>query len=250
VEEEYFTKGITWETSINMKQANKIVMNMDLAEERRRLIEGLKRQGYLKNSRVTQAMEEVSREEFLPPALVNSAYEDRPQDIGYGQTISAPHMNAVMCELLELVAGLTVLEIGAGSGYHAALCAYLVRGTSAEENGHIYTIERIPELAEFAQANIERVGLGSLVTVICKDGTEGAPEFQPFDRVLVTAAAPSIPPPLKEQLKVGGKFVIPVGSRAFYQDLLVLERKSEEEWEQKTIFGVVFVPLIGKYGFS
>jgi protein-L-isoaspartate(D-aspartate) O-methyltransferase len=223
---------------------------MDFDEERHRLITSLQRQGYLKSSPVIQAMETVPRHEFLPPAHNQTAYDDRPQDIGFGQTISAPHMNAVMCELLELVPGLSVLEIGAGSGYHAALCAHLVQGTSLGEDGHIYTIERIPELAQFAEQNIERVGLSSLITVICGDGTEGAPEYQPFDRILVTAAAPSIPPPLKDQLKVGGIFVIPVGNRAFYQNLIVVERKSEEKWEQKTIFGVVFVPLIGKYGFS
>ncbi len=223
---------------------------MDFNDERHQLIESLKRYGYLKSKHVIEAMESVHRELFLPQSQISSAYEDHPQSIGHGQTISAPHMNAMMCELLELTPKMKILELGSGSGYHAALCAYLVKGGKQEEDGHVFTIERIPELAELARSNIEKAGLGSLVTVICKDGTEGLPEQQPFDRILVTAAAPSIPNPIKEQVKVGGRIVIPVGARQFSQDLIVLDQVTEKKWEQKVICGVVFVPLIGKYGFS
>ncbi len=223
---------------------------MDLDDERHRLIENLKRYGYLKSQRVIEAMESVHRELFLPQSQISSSYEDHPQSIGYGQTISAPHMNAMMCELLELKPKMKLLELGSGSGYHAALCAYLVKGAKQEEDGHIFTIERIPELAEFARHNIEKAGLGPLVTVICKDGTEGLPEYQPYDRILVTAAAPTIPEPIKCQLGIGGRIVIPVGAKQFSQDLIVLDRVDEKNWKQETICGVVFVPLIGKYGYS
>lgn len=223
---------------------------MDFDNERLNLVENLKRSGYLKSKRVIEAMESVHRELFLPQGQISSAYEDHPQSIGHGQTISAPHMNAMMCELLELAPKMRILELGSGSGYHAALCAYLVKGEIREEDGHIFTIERIPELAEFARNNIEKANLGNLVTVLCRDGTEGLPEQQPFDRILVTAAAPSIPDPIKEQVKVGGRIVIPVGARQFSQDLIVLDYVAEKKWEQKVICGVVFVPLIGKFGFS
>jgi protein-L-isoaspartate(D-aspartate) O-methyltransferase len=225
-------------------------MIVDLNGEKHHLIENLKRSAYLKSPRVIEAMKRVPRELFLPPSQASSAYEDHPQSIGHGQTISAPHMNAIMCELLELMPKMKMLELGSGSGYHAALCACLVKGEKQEEDGHIYSIERIPELAEFARNNIEKAGLGGLVTVICKDGTEGLPEHQPYDKILVTAAAPSVPEPIKEQLKIGGRIVIPVGARQFSQDLMVLDRVTENQWEQKVICGVVFVPLIGKFGFS
>src|SRR4030042_400449 len=153
-------------------------MTMDFNEERRQLIDHLIRQGYLKSKRVIEAMENVPRHLFLPQSQLNSAYEDRPQSIGHGQTISAPHMNAMMCELLELTPKMRLLELGSGSGYHAALCAFLVKGNTPDEDGHVFTIERVPELAEFAQRNLEKADLSNLVTVICKDGTQGLPEYQ------------------------------------------------------------------------
>ena len=158
--------------------------------------------------------------------------------LGDAQTISAPHMNAVMCKLLDLSPGLNVLEIGGGSGYRAALCRFLA-GKHAETTGHIYTIERIPEFAN-SHRESDKVGLDAVVTVLCQDRTEGLPKFSPYDRILVTADCASVPLPLKKQLKVGGKIVIPVGARAFYQELLVLQKENRKSMGQVGDFWCCF----------
>ncbi|MGC9515015.1 protein-L-isoaspartate(D-aspartate) O-methyltransferase, partial [Methanocrinis sp.] len=169
------------------------------------------------------------------------AYEDHPLPIGEGQTISAPHMVAIMCEILDLQEGMKVLDVGTGSGYHAAVMAELVG-----PEGHIYSIERIPELVVFARKNFREAGIEN-VTVAEGDGSFGLPEHAPYDRINVAATAPKLPEPLKEQLKVGGKLVIPVGT--CYQEL-VLVVKTEEGFELEHHGGVVFVPLIGDHGFK
>ncbi len=158
-------------------------------------------------------------------------------------------MVSIMNEALELETGHKVLEIGSGSGWHASTVAEVVAPSDTPEKdwGHIYTVEIVPELAGFARRNIQRAGYGDRITVICGDGSEGCPDEAPFDRVLVTAAAPYVPPPLKEQLKPGGVMVIPVGSVGFYQTLLRL-RKSEDEILEEDLGGVAFVPLTGKHG--
>ena len=222
-----------------------------LADKRERLIKRLIEEGVLKKPEVINAMLKVPREEFVPPELKDHAYMDSPLPSFDGQTISAPHMVAMMCELLDLRRGNNVLEVGAGTGYHAAVCAEIVAPLEAPENerGHVYAIERLKTLVDFANRNLQRCGYADRITIIEGDGTLGYLEKAPFDRILVTAAAPRIPPPLKIQLKDGGRIVIPVGEAYSIQDLIVVERTGEnfKEW---TYGGCVFVPLCGKYGWS
>jgi protein-L-isoaspartate(D-aspartate) O-methyltransferase len=207
-------------------------------EERKRLVDHLRRQGVRES--VLTAMLRVKRHLFVPQYLRAQAYADYPLPIGEGQTISAPHMVAMMCEYLELERNDRVLEIGAGSGYHAAVIAELIG-----EGGHVYSVERIPWLVKFATENLKRAGYTN-VTVLSGDGTLGLPEYAPYDRISVTCAAPGVPPPLLEQLKTGGKLIIPIGR--YRQILYLLEKKDGVTRERKA--DVVFVPLLGKYGFK
>jgi len=213
---------------------------MERFEERRRLIENLKRLGYIRSKKVEDAMMSIRREDFVPQGLREYAYHDTPLEIGHGQTISAPHMVALMCEELELERGLKVLEVGAGSGYHSAVISRIIG-----EEGMVYSIERIPDLVEFARRNLERAGIRKVEVVEC-DGSMGLPEHAPYDRILVTCSAPDIPDPLVEQLKDGGIILIPVG-RTF--SVLVKGLKRGNKVVRKEICGCAFVPLIGKYGF-
>ena len=189
---------------------------------------------------VISAMSRVPREIFLPDLLQSRAYDDTPLPIGRGQTISAPHMVAIMCTILDLQPGMNVLEVGGGSGYHAAVMAELVR-----PGGWVYSVERIAELAEEARSNLARAGVEN-VTVIHSDGSLGLPEHAPYDRISVAATAPSIPEPLKQQLKSGGKMVLPVGRDS--QELYLVTRKNGFFVERK--MGVIFVPLLGQEGFK
>jgi len=222
--------------------------NIDFEAERKRLVNYLIKTGVLKSENVIKAMLKVPREEFVPKHLRNQAYEDTPLPTSHGQTISAPHMVAMMCEFLELRVGDKVLEIGAGSGYHAAVIAEIVAPEGAKNPGHVYTIELIKELADFARKNLEKTSYKNRVTVIHGDGTLGLPEHAPFDRIIVTAAAPSIPKPLIEQLADGGILIIPVGEPHFSQ---VLKRvmKVKDTLKFDDLCDVVFVPLRGKYGW-
>lgn len=154
-----------------------------------------------------------------------------------------------MNEALELEVGHRVLEVGAGSGWHASTVAEIVAPADVPKKkwGHVYTVETVPELADFAKNNIERAGYGDRVTVICGDGSLGYAEKAPYDRILVTAAAPSVPETLTDQLKTGGVLVIPVGGVYLYQTL-VRVRKNDDTLVQEDLGGVAFVPLTGKYG--
>jgi len=210
----------------------------DYEDARRRLIAELARHGV--SEPVLAAMLRVKRHLFIPPYLREQAYSDYPLPIGEGQTISAPHMVAMMCDYLDLKRGEQVLEIGAGSGYHAAVIAELI---GAE--GRVYSIERIAWLADFAQQNLVRAGYRN-VSVHQGDGTLGYSEHAPYDKISVTCASPDLPPPLLEQLKAGGKMVIPIGR--FQQVLYLVEKKNGVEKSRKV--DVVFVPLVGKYGFA
>jgi len=158
-------------------------------------------------------------------------------------------MVSIMNEALELEIGHKVLEVGAGSGWHASTVAEVVAPSDSptERWGHVYTIEIVHNLAESARRNIRRAGYEDRITVICGDGSEGCPQEAPFDRVLVAAAAPYVPPPLKDQLKPGGVMVIPVGGVGLYQTLLRL-RKLDDEVSEEDLGGVAFVPLTGKHG--
>lgn len=189
---------------------------------------------------VIYAMSRVPRELFVPEGLKSRAYDDTPLPIGLNQTISAPHMVAIMCDLLDLQPGMIVLEVGGGSGYHAAVMAAMVG-----EKGHIYSVERKPDLVAVARKNLERAGIRN-VTMIEDDGSVGLPEHAPYDRISVAATAPKVPEPLKQQLKVGGKMILPVGRD--YQELYLVTRKNGFSVEEK--MGVIFVPLIGEEGFK
>ncbi len=209
-----------------------------MEEARRALVEKLLEEGYIRRPEVAEAMLKVPREFFVPEHLREYAYEDRPLPIGMGQTISAPHMVAYMIEAAELKRGDKVLEVGTGSGYHAAVMAEVVG-----PEGHVYTIERIPELAEQARRRLESLGYGDRVTVLVGDGSKGYPPAAPYDKIIVTAAAKRIPPALLEQLKVGGIMVIPVEEEPGYQ-VLYKVIKTPEGIKVKRLLPVAFVPLI------
>jgi len=223
---------------------------MSFEEKRKSLVDGLIRRDILTKSEVIKAMLTVPRHQFIPKEALSSAYIDSPLSIGLSQTISAPHMNAMMCEYLELKEGDKVLEVGTGSGYHAALCAEIVAPKNSQNPGHVYTIERHEKLAIKARESLKDTGYEESVTVIHGDGTLGFSKHAPYDKILVTAASPSeIPTPLKEQLKDGGILCIPAGSKGYGQNLYLIRRKGIS-FKAKKITGVRFVPLIGKFGFN
>ncbi len=215
-----------------------------MINERKELVRRLQEIGYIKTDKVKKAMEKVPREEFLPASNRPYAYADQPLPIGEGQTISAPHMVSMICEILSLEEGMKVLEIGTGFGYNAAVVAEILGPT-----GHLYSIERIDSLAEIAKDNLKRTGYGDNVTVILGDGTKGYKKEAPFDRIYGTASAPSVPEPLKDQLKIGGRLLVPVGEQVYFQDLICILRKSEDEFDKRSIGGVAFVPMIGDHGW-
>lgn len=212
-------------------------------EERKDLVAKLVQRGYVKSQPVITAMENVPRHLFLPKEMEKFAYSDTPLSIGKGQTISAPHMIGMMLDLMELEKGHKVLEVGGGSGYHAALLGYLVGGA-----GHVYSIEIIEELATTAEENISAVGLHDQITIINGDGSKGLPEQAPFDRITAACSAPSVPEPLVEQLTDPGIMVLPVGTG--YSQNLILVKKENGQITRKDHGGVAFVPMRGEHGFE
>jgi protein-L-isoaspartate(D-aspartate) O-methyltransferase len=186
------------------------------------------------DSSVLEAMRNVPRHLFVPDAYVERAYDDNPLPIGNDQTISQPYIVALMTELLELKGGERVLEIGTGSGYQSAVLAEIVDS--------VYTVEIICDLAESATSRLRRLGYEN-VKVMCADGYRGFEEAAPFDAVIVTAAPDHIPEPLVQQLKIGGRMVIPVGD--FYQELIVIEKTDKEITKRRSI-PVRFVPMTGE----
>jgi len=189
------------------------------------------------DERVMAAMAAVPREEFVLPAYRHLAYENTPLPIAAGQTISQPLIVALMTHLLDPQPGDTVLEVGTGSGYQAAVLAGLV--------SQVYSVEIVEELATSAAAVLARLGYDN-VAVRAGDGYAGWPEHAPFDGIIVTAAAPEIPPPLLQQLKPGGKLVIPVGEEHGYQELLLVEVGENGEVRERSMLPVRFVPLTGE----
>jgi protein-L-isoaspartate(D-aspartate) O-methyltransferase len=188
----------------------------------------------VRDGRVLDAMRNVPRHEFVPAELRGAAYGDRPLPIGKSQTISQPYIVALMTELAEVRRGSRVLEVGTGSGYQAAVLA--------EMGADVYSIEIVESLARSAADRLRRLGYGS-VHVRHGDGYRGWPEHAPFDAIVVTAAPPGIPPPLKAQLKAGGRLVIPVGER--FQELQVITR-SAEGFSVRSVAPVAFVPMTGE----
>ena len=215
-----------------------------MEKEREELVDKLSRNGYIKTDQVKNAMLFVPREEFIPPENRRYAYIDQPLPIGKGQTISAPHMVAMICETLDLKRGMKILEVGSGFGYNAAVVAEIIG-----PEGHLFTTERIESLAKSARDNLKRTGFDQCVTVLHTDGTKGLKEEAPFDRIYATASAPKIPEPLKEQLKIGGRLLTPIGSRNHFQELICIVRLSENEYDSRKLGGVAFVPMIGKHGW-
>lgn len=185
---------------------------------------------------VLAAMKTVRRHALVPASERPSAYRNRPLPIGYGQTISQPYIVALMTELVQPNDGDTVLEVGTGSGYQAAVLAELV--------DHVYSIEIIEALAERAEADLTALGYRNVTTKL-GDGYFGWEEHAPFDAIVVTAAASHVPPPLIEQLKPGGRMVIPVGGRFTTQQLLLLQKTEDNEIITRQIAAVRFVPLTG-----
>lgn len=202
-----------------------------LTERQRMVDEQIAARG-VTDPRVLAAMAKVERHLFVPPALRKIAYADEPLPIGHGQTISQPYIVAYMTEALRLGSEDRVLEIGAGSGYQAAILAELAR--------EVYTIELVEPLAEAAREKLASLGYGN-IRVICGDGYKGLPEEAPFDAIMVTAAPPEIPTELASQLKTGGRMVVPVGS--FFQELYLITR-TEDGFESKPLLPVRFVPMV------
>ncbi len=215
-----------------------------------KLVDRLTKDGVLRSPEVIRAMLAVRRVKFLPENMQAYAAVDTPLPIGFGQTASAPHMVSIMNEALQLEVGNKILEVGAGSGWHAATIAEIVAPSKApsSERGHVYTVEIVPELGEIARRNIMKAGFGDRVTITHGDGSLGFPEKAPYDRVLVTAAAPDVPKPLVEQLKSNGIMLIPVGDASLFQSLMRIVKANGDRLKQENLGGVAFVPLTGRYG--
>ncbi|MFC1512938.1 protein-L-isoaspartate(D-aspartate) O-methyltransferase [Thermodesulfobacteriota bacterium] len=190
-------------------------------------------------ARIRQSFSQVPRHEFVPPELRSFAYEDHPLPIGQGQTISQPFIVALMTDLLNPQKTDRILEVGCGCGYQAAILSTLV--------AEVYSTEIIPGLAKTAEERLRDRGYNNIM-VGEKDGYYGWPEHAPFDGIIVTAAAVTVPPPLVDQLQPGGRLVLPVGPPYGYQRLAVITKGMEEDHHIEEILGVAFVPLTGGHG--
>ncbi|HUK31567.1 MAG TPA: protein-L-isoaspartate(D-aspartate) O-methyltransferase [Candidatus Acidoferrum sp.] len=211
----------------------------DFATQRREMVERQLRRRGIRDASVLDAMLAVPRHEFVPEEFRAQSYDDKPISIGEGQTISQPFIVAAMIEAMELKGSEKVLEVGAGSGYAAAILSRLA--------AMVYTMESRPNLATAAQERLARLGFAN-VAVHMGDGSAGLLEAAPFDAILIAAAAPLVPQPLVEQLAEGGRMAIPIGDEQAQE--LVLMRKSNGEIHSQTLHQCAFVPLIGRYGFS
>ena len=193
----------------------------------------------VRDDRVLEALREVPRADFVPPNLAERAYLDLPLRIPHGQVTTQPSLSAKMVEALGLSGSERVLEVGTGYGFQTALLAYL--------SGSVWSVERWPDVAETARGNLARHGVTN-VEVVAGDGTEGLPEHAPYDAILVSAAFPSVPPPLAQQLTVGGRLVQPIGSGG--QEAVVLFERGKEDLERRrTVTGAHFVKLYGAHAF-
>ena len=207
----------------------------DTREAREHMVsEQLQSRG-ITDARVLQAMRDVPRERFIEAEFVDDAYADRPLPIPEGQTISQPYIVALMAQAAAIASGQRVLEVGAGSGYGAAVLSHLA--------ARVWSVERNPRLARLAGAHIAELGRAN-VTVLRADGAKGWAPAAPFDAIVVTAAGPEVPQALKDQLAVGGRLIIPVGDAAATQTLMKITRVSQSEWSEENLGPVHFVPLV------
>jgi protein-L-isoaspartate(D-aspartate) O-methyltransferase len=213
--------------------------NDELTHLRERMVEEQIRSRGIKNARVLDAMGTIPRHVFVPSENRHLAYADAPLPIGHRQTISQPFIVALMSELLGLQGDETVLEVGTGSGYQAAILGRLAK--------RVYTLERIPELAEHARGILNALKLDN-VEVLVADGSQGLPEHAPFGGIIVTAAAPRVPIPLKEQLVDGGRLVLPVGEQA--GQILECWERQGDDFSRERVAPVAFVPLVGEHGWD
>jgi len=212
-------------------------LQVNLDDARRRMVADQIQARGIQNRRVLDAMRAVPRHEFVPEQYRDLAYDDSPLPTSLGQTISQPYIVALMTELIDPSPEHRVLEIGTGSGYQSAVLSRLVRD--------VYTIEILPELARTAAQRLERLNFKN-VHVREGDGYQGWPEHAPFDSILVTAAAPEIPKPLVDQLKRGGRLIIPVDNAAGHQTLQVIEKDNDGSMRVRDLIPVRFVPLVRK----
>ena len=194
----------------------------------------------IRDKRVIVAMRRIPRHAFIAAAMRREAFEDTPLPIEEGQTISQPYIVALMLEAARLGDRDRMLEVGAGSGYASAIAAQLV--------AHVDAVERHPRLVELARARLARLGIAN-VDVHVGDGSAGWPSGAPYDAIVVAAAGPRVPEPLREQLAVGGRLVIPVASGFGAQRLVLVERRGDAEWRDDDLGGVMFVPLVGAQGW-
>lgn len=218
---------------------------MDDAEAQRAredLVAHLRKAGEVTSDGVAAAVGSVPRHEFVPDQVRDRAYEDRPFDIGHDQVVTAPHLVARTSELLEIEPGHDVLEVGTGSGYHAAVLAELAGP------GTVVTVERFPDLARRAREALDRTGYGD-VSVVVGDGSRGLPGAAPFDRISVAAAAPDVPAPLRDQLGDPGRMVLPLGPREGPHELALFEQR-DGALDRSRHGKVQYVPLIGAHGFE
>lgn len=215
---------------------------MKNSDKNRKMINYLLQNNYIDN-KVAVAMEKIKREYFIEGPLKDSSYLDLPLPIGFGQTISAPSIIGIMLKELNVREGDKVLEVGTGSGWQTALLSHLVG-----KSGMVYSTERIEQLAKIAKERIEGLNIKNVEIKVC-DGSEGWKERAPFDRIIVSASTPQIPPPLLEQLKPNGKMIIPVGI-SYWQDLILVEKNEKGDINQRVLLPIVFVPLIGRFGYN
>lgn len=205
------------------------------------LADNLINDNYLKTPKLIEAFRKIKRVDFLPPEEASFAELNTPLPIGYGQTISQPLTVAFMLELLEPQEGEKILDVGSGSGWTVALLSQIVGA-----KGKIYGLEIIPKLQRFAETNVAKYGFiqNGIAKILCLDGYGGLPESAPFDKIIVAATAPEIPSALLEQLKIGGRLVLPIGEIGNVQDIVVIEKLGEDKYDRRDYPGFLFVPLV------